>query len=203
MTDRTLRESAHGVALRVITLLVGLIFIAVAVPFFGQPLGLIIPLTLDQPGIQGTLDLAHLPFRQAATYVGLGIASGMFGGVLLVTGLMPAARTKKMMLLRPASDRRFGGGTVRISEASVRNMIAGAAESVAGVREAVPVVRLKNDGWRVKCRISVTPEVALADASGKVREAISEVVLAHTGLPASSVDVETHQSTLHAAKQLN
>ena len=203
MTDRTLRENLHGVLLRLVTLLVGTILIALAVPLFGQPLGLIIPLTVDQPGLQGTLDLAHLTFRQAATYVSLGIVSGMLGGILLVTGLMPAARRTKMMLLRPASDRRFGGGTVRISEASVRNMIAGAAESVPGVREAIPSVRLKNDGWRVKCRISVTPEVALADASGKVREAIGEVVLAHTGLPASSVDVETHQATLQAATQLN
>ncbi|NNE68780.1 MAG: hypothetical protein HKN29_00300, partial [Rhodothermales bacterium] len=140
---------------------------------------------------------------QASAYVGSGILFGILGAILLAVALLPARRGPAMLLLKPASDKSFGGGSVRISERSVRHISSRAAELVPGVREAVTRVRMRNDGWQVHCRASITPESSLSDTSTAVRTAISQAIQQQTGLPASRIDVESHQATLQAARQLH
>jgi hypothetical protein len=126
--------------------------------------------------------------------VGVGLALGLLGLLVLVLELRPGPREEPRLTLK-----RDGLGTVTVTRSGVRQVVEREAGRVAGVVEARARVQEGDRGLRVDCRVAVDPAADLPAVTEAVQARVKAAVEHAVGRPVAEVRVDAQVEPLGGA----
>ena len=188
---------------RLLVAITALAFLAGGVMIVLHALEVVGPVKGRGAGFTFNFDLGEETFRTTLGWIGGSLLAMLAGLLLLLLAVARAAESGKQIVLNSQVDKGlYGGGQVTVSVQSLRALVAYTAEKVEGIRETVPRIRLRRDGWHIDCRVVLQPDLPLPDVTARIKKALLEAVEYHTGLPVARVNIAAQLKAIDADKRI-
>jgi len=187
---------------RTITVFAGMLLAALGTLIAIVAAGLVSPVRLEWYGISLNFDTGQLPFLSTLGWVGIGVGVTLLGVLLLMLGFMRERKQKQIVVSGALTNGVASPGQVTVSAKSIEALATYVVERIEGVREAMPTVKLKKDGWHIECPVAMSADSAVPDASALVKDALRESLERHTGIPVARVNVGTQLNAIQADRRV-
>ncbi|GEM_PF-4575113 len=169
------------------------VVLAVGTALFAASTWLVLRLAGLLPGYE--LELAGLRIAVEPTglgWTGVAPALAALGLALTVLALwMPATGDDDdWHVLAGAGGTDLPGSVISISGRSLRGLVARLGAEVEGVLSVEPRVRLKKDGWVVRCTVHTWPKTPLPELRERLGDHLREALEDLTGVPVTTLRID-------------
>jgi len=136
------------------------------------------------------LDVADYNMDPATQLVGaiLGLLMAALAVLLLVIELRPPARQSVVVA-------QVAGGIAELTNESVALRVKKVSEAIAGVRDAVPVIRSHGKAVEISLRLVTDPDIDIPQKSEEVMQAVRSETETKMGIPIKSLRITVRHGT--------
>lgn len=187
-----------------VTFLVGALLLVAGGVLVLTALGFMPDLDMKWFGFELKLALLQLDYEHRMKWLAGGVVAFIIGMLSIVVSIsrMAPAREKEFVLKSSIHQGSAKHARVTLSRRGVTALVAYLIESIAGVYDAKPVVKLSKKGWHVDSKIAVWGSSQLPEVIAQIEEKLHKELTHHTGITIHHLDLHAQYEALtHAERQ--